>query len=87
LQSFLHPSRSSILILSIVLDKAQPDIDRLHLVESAGTWVESQMTYESLSVAKLLMSPRTAVIFVPWNHVARTVGSLDVPAIADSITR
>ncbi len=57
---------------------------KLHGVETAGIWVENQaFTNTLLKSAKVSMSPKTAIFFLPFQSIAYILGSLDVPGVSD----
>ena len=77
----------TIIIRSLAIDETTAVTVKLHLVEASGIWVESQkFTDEVLRMGKTSMSPRTAVIFVPWSHISWILVTVDVPSISDSTT-
>ena len=60
---------------------------KLHKVEDAGVWIESQtVTERILKGLGASMSPKTGIFFLPWTSVTMIMSSLDdVPSISDSM--
>ena len=58
---------------------------RLHKVEAAGLWVESQtfleMAFKQFGVKS---SPKTMILFLPWHQITFVLSSLDFPALLNT---
>ena len=58
---------------------------RLHRVEDAGLWLESQVvTNSSLAALNVQSARKTVVYFFPWHKITYLFDSIDLPAFADS---
>jgi hypothetical protein len=57
---------------------------KLHKVEDAGLWIESQ---EALEIAfknlGLSSSPKTMIFFLPWHQITTILSSVDSPSISE----
>ena len=57
---------------------------KLHSVEPAGIWVESQsITNQILGMARVRASPKTMIFFLPFSQISFVMSSLDVPGLSD----
>jgi len=51
---------------------------KLHNLEQAGIWVESQaLTDKMLSIVGAASAPRTLVVFLPWSQIQLIFGYVD----------
>lgn len=57
---------------------------KLHAVESAGLWLESQeITNEILDKEQMVASPGTLVLFIPFDKINLIVGAVAVPSFSE----
>jgi hypothetical protein len=53
-------------------------------VETAGIWVESRDFQEwAIQNTGISITPKTAVLFLPFHQIVHILGSLDVPYVSD----
>jgi hypothetical protein len=61
---------------------------KLHRVEQYGIWIESQaVTERILANAGAQASSRTGVFFLPWSEVILILGSIDAPALSETMLK
>jgi hypothetical protein len=76
----------TILLFSPLLGDTPNDLHRvkLHLVEDAGIWIESQKMIESLlRMANRPSAPKTLVYFLPWHGVTAILSSIDEVSLSE----
>lgn len=57
---------------------------KLHGVEAAGLWLESQETTNfALELAGVSFSPKTGIFFVPFHSIMIVLGSVASPALSE----
>lgn len=65
-------------------DKVKFQKLKLHAVENAGVWVESQaITAYFLDKIGISMAPKTLIFFLPFHQIAAVLGSIDVPSLSE----
>jgi hypothetical protein len=57
-------------------------------VEQSGIWVENRALQDGLlKESRVIMSPKSAVFFLPFSSVVYVLASLDLPYVSDEAVR
>jgi hypothetical protein len=67
-----------------LFDKTEVQKFKLHGVETAGIWVESQsVTNVFLEKVGVQTAPKTMIFLLPWHQIAFIWDSVDVPSLSE----
>jgi hypothetical protein len=68
------------------LDSKELQKVKLINVETSGLWVESKALQEwAVEGTHHAVTPKTAVVFLPFSQIVAVIDSLDVPWISDKV--
>ena len=68
-----------------VLDKEDMVLVKLHKVEAAGIWVESQdFTETVMTKCKIVASRTTVLMFIPFHGIDYILGSIDSMSLSET---
>jgi hypothetical protein len=59
---------------------------KIHAIESAGIWLESQMIIEKMfAISGKTSSPATPLFFLPFSSIGFVVASIELPSLSETM--